>query len=196
MVVEASAKANTSNIYFIINANFFHLHLPLHLPHVCPSVCSTRWTATPNSCDNARCCSLTGSTRRGCEGCDGCAGWEGCEGCAEGAAARRSWCFTARGGYLAKRAWSKYPTSSLGVKRVTTCHQLERSSQKIQDWCLMTLRPFKSHGLSSSMWLALLWLSSWPSSNNWSSKKVVVRDELQTNQKPPLWGRSGRDEIC
>ena len=35
-----------------------------------------------------------------------------------------------------------------------------------------------------------------PSSNNWSSKKVVVLDELETNQKPPPWGRSGRDEIC
>lgn len=62
------------------------------------------------------------------------------------------------------------PPSSLGVKRVTTCHQLERSSQ-IQDWCLMTLRPFKSHGLSSSMWLALLWLSSCPAATIGRAKK-------------------------
>ncbi len=182
----------------------------LHLPHICPSFCSMRWTATPNSCDNARCCSLTGSTRRGCEGCDGWEGWEGCDGCAEGAAARRSCCFTARGGYLAEWAWSKcFHQQSWSQKLSLGCfqkygktpkwskwmvkmrenpikirmiwgyhyfwkHPLEHPNQKMQVWFLITSWPFKSHGLSSSIWLALLWLSSWPwKTKSWSSKKPI-----------------------
>ena len=63
------------------------------------------------------------------------------------------------------------PPAVLESRELANVTNLNIQSQKIQDWCLMTSWPFKSHGLSSSMWLALLWLSSWPSSNNWSSKK-------------------------